>query len=314
MKRNVVLTERDEALLESLLQYRYLSTTQLQRLHFPSLQTATRRLRLLAELDLVDSFRAPGVDERLIMLKDKGARLVADRLDVPLEQLNWKIRRQPKDYLFLKHFLATGDFRIALTKACRRRPGLTLLGFIPEHLGEKNSKGNVKKYIRDVVADAAHRGRRIVHTPDAVFALERNGTPALFFLEIDRGTEVLNDAERGVLKAFRFYLKYLLAKDVPYQRYQDDFGARQAFKGFRVLFVTTSKKRLENMRALGSQLDIKPASAKRFLWLTTAESVDEVRILGQVWASLDVQDGSDYGIVPIDPSLKEQDHGYQTQR
>ena len=128
------------------------------------------------------------------------------------------------------------------------------------------------------------------------------------------GTEVLNDAERGVLKAFRFYLKYLLAKDVPYQRYQDDFGARQAFKGFRVLFVTTSKKRLENMRALGSQLDIKPASAKRFLWLTTAESVDEVRILGQVWASLDVQDGSDYGTVPIDPSLKEQDHGYQTQR
>jgi hypothetical protein len=58
-------------------------------------------------------------------------------------------------------------------------------------------QGFVKKYIRDSVG-------KYSHTPDAVFALEKEGNAALFFLEIDRGIEVVSDPEKGLLKAVVF--------------------------------------------------------------------------------------------------------------
>jgi uncharacterized protein YjiK len=45
----------------------------------------------------------------------------------------------------------------------------------------------------------------INYTPDGVFALEKNNRTALFFLEIDRGTEVLSNPEKGFSKAINFY-------------------------------------------------------------------------------------------------------------
>ena len=94
--------------------------------------------------------------------------------------------------------MAINDFRITLVQACANSP-LKLLGFIPEYIGEKTKEGFVKKYIRDKVSEYSH-------TPDAVFALEKDGKPALFFLEIDRGIEIVSDPEKGFLKCVVFYL------------------------------------------------------------------------------------------------------------
>lgn len=295
-RKGLVLMERDLELVLSVYKYRYLSITQAQVLHFPSAQTATRRIRLLSQGGYLATFRVPGVSERLIMLTEKGAEVVAEHLLVPLSDLGLAgVRKKPKDYYFLKHFLAVSDFRISLTRACAERPEVELLGFIPEHLTATSGRGDLHRYIRSVVSDVERPRAKITHTPDGVFALKRGPKTALFFLEIDRGTEVLSNPNRGFLKMIRFYLNYLV--DGGYHRYQDDFRVSEPFNAFRVLTVTTSAKRLENIRTVGGRLLFEPAHAKRFLWLATEEVIDKDQVFSPCWASLDPEDEKRYALI-----------------
>lgn len=295
-ERAVALTERDHELLVSLLKYRYLSTSQVQRLHFPSAQTAARRLRLLKSAGYLTMFRPTASVDRMVALARRGAGLVAERLAIPVDELNWDAKRQqPKDYLFLKHFLAASDFRITLTMGCRDRPEVRLAGFIPEHVIEAAETGTIKKHIRDVTTDVSNPVAKISHTPDGVFALEYAGVGALFFLEVDRGTEVLSNPERGVLKTLRFYLSSLVGGS--YQRYQTEFGFAQPFKAFRALFIVSSADRLQNIREICGRIAFNQEHAKRFVWLTTEDALTDSALLARGWASLDPTDSRCYSIL-----------------
>jgi hypothetical protein len=215
------ITSRDIAILVDMYHYRYLRFSQLARLHFPSEKSAYHRLKKLIDGGYLKTFYAPAIPERIFYLTTPGAKLVAAELQTDLEDLSWyRYTKQPKDYYFLRHFLSINGFRILLTKACQES-AIHLPGFIPEYIGEKTKQGYVKKYIRDTVPDVAKRGVEYSHTPDAVFALEKDGNAALFFLEIDRGVEVVGDPEKGLLKAIVFYLNYWTSQK--WQRYQQDF-------------------------------------------------------------------------------------------
>jgi len=287
-----ILTERDTQVVLDVYKYRYLSVSQIQRLHFPSLQTAYRRLRTLVERGLIKGFAVAGITEHLYCLTREGAQLVAEHLGVTAAELKWNYTaRSPKDYYFLRHFLKAGDFRIALHLACRKSE-IKLLGFIPEYYGEKTSQGSPVKYIKDFVCDIADPSRKISHTPDAVFALAKNQTAALFFLEIDRGTEVISDEEKGVLKHVKFYLNYLVSGS--YQRYSEDFRC-SPFKGFRTLIVTTSEARIENMRREISAFSF-AEKARKFIWLATESAVDAATIFEPIWLSADSTDQTRYRI------------------
>jgi len=281
----------------SVYKYRYLATSQIQRLHFPdSTQMAYRRLRILTRNGYLESFTTPGMDERVFHLGKKGAELVAERLHLPPEHLSWtRSTRTPKDYYFLRHFLQLNDFRIVLTQACENSADVELLGFIPEYYGQKTEKGGVRKYIRDVIFDIQDLSQKINHTPDGVFALQKGDKPALFFVEIDRGTEVLTNEDKGFLKAIRFYLNSLVDEEHKYQRYQEDFHCG-SFQVFRVLFLTTSEKRLENMRQAVSQLPFHRAQAKRYVWLSTFDQITPERLFKAIWRSADVDDERWYQI------------------
>jgi hypothetical protein len=292
-----LVTERDVDLLLSLYKYRYLTSSQVRRLHFPSQQTANRRIRALEVALYVGAAFVPGLEERLLCLRRKGADVVAERLRVVPEKLGWKKNLgMPKDPYFVRHFAAVNDFRIALTTACEARDDLLLLGFIPESEGVRTPKGMVRKYLRDVVSDVRSPNDTITHTPDGVFALQKNGKSALFFLEIDRGTETITDGEKGFLKTIRFYLHYLLRGG--FERYGADFSVTDPFRVFRVLVVTTSLRRLENIRAAGGALVFEPEKAKRLIWVTAEAAVACGNVLSNVWASLDPRDDRSYAIVP----------------
>jgi protein involved in plasmid replication-relaxation len=231
------ITERDIALLHDVYTYRYLTTSQIRRLHFSSDRTAWRRLQILSALGYITPFTAPALSERIFYLNKKGAEIISVQLQLPFEELSWnRITRQPKDYYFLRHFLAVNDFRILLTHACTQS-AVFLLGFIPEYMREQTKDGYVKKAIRDNV-------NTLSHTPDAVFALEKNGKSALFFLEIDRGTEIVSNPEKGLLKAIVFYLHYWKSQN--WRQYETLLQGD--FKTFRALIVTTSKQRMYNLR------------------------------------------------------------------
>lgn len=279
------VTSRDIAILVDMYHYRYLRFSQLARLHFPSEKSAYHRLKKLIDSGYLKTFYAPAIPERIFYLTTPGAKLVASELQTDIEDLSWyKYSKTPKDYYFLRHFLGINDFRILLTTACNKSP-LTLLGFIPEYIGEKTKQGFVKKYIRDSVKEYSH-------TPDAVFALEKHGNAALFFLEIDRGVEVVSDPEKGLLKAIVFYLNYWTSQK--WQRYQQDF--HREFKTFRLLVVTTSKERLQHVREAVTALPFTPAHAKRFLWGTIQSQVTPDWIFESIWNALDKNDQALYRI------------------
>lgn len=288
------LTERDMQLLLDVYKYRYLSTSQLTRLHFVSEKTTWRRLSILVNQEYLARFNAPSIPEYLYHLGKAGIEIVAAQLQVEPEQLpGTRTTRTPKDYYFLRHFLKINDFRIALTLGCQVS-GMELLGFIPEYLGEKTERGGVVKFITEVVTDRAHPRDLIRHTPDGVFALGKDGKAALFFLEVDRGTEAIANEEKGFLKTLKFYLNYWT--DEKYQRYQAEFRCAEPFKAFRTLVVTTSAARLQNMRAACSSFPFQPAHARRFIWLTTDEQISPETIFEQVWQSAEIGDEKRYQI------------------
>ena len=180
--------------------------SQIQRLHFPSLQTAYRRLRALSALGHVKSFTVPTIAEHIYHLAEPGAVVAAGVLGVAVADLKWRqADRAPKDYYFLQHFLKVNDFRIALTQGGTGE--LRLLGFIPEYYGNKTAAGGMIKYIRDVACDIQRADSEINHTPDAVFALGKGDNTTLFFLEIDRGTEIVTNEEKGSSQILQILFK-----------------------------------------------------------------------------------------------------------
>jgi hypothetical protein len=280
---NGIVTARDVAILLDLYSYRYLSFSQLARLHFPSSASAYQRLRILKRAGFVKTFNAPAIPERIFLLDTKGAKLVSAELDT--DSLSWyRYSKTPKDYYYLRHFLAINDFRILLTQACTDT-AISLTGFIPEYIGEKTKEGHVKKHLRDTVKEYSH-------TPDAVFALEKDTSTALFFLEIDRGLETVTDPQKGFLKCVVFYLNYFIAGK--YQRYESEFG--KTFKSMRTIVITPSQKRLEHMREAVTSLDFTPTQAKRLLWGTTSEALSKESLFEPIWQSMDAQDEKLYKI------------------
>lgn len=167
------MTPRDIDILLLLYRCRYLTGSQICAYCFPSQHIMWRRMSLLLERDLVKSFTVLNINERIFHLDKKGAEAIAAHLEVEIDELNWRQNRQPKDYYFIKHFLAINDLQILITKACQKSP-ITLLRFIPEYIGTQTRDGHVKKLIRDRVVGLSH-------TPDAVFSLQKDGKPALFF-------------------------------------------------------------------------------------------------------------------------------------
>jgi Replication-relaxation len=289
---NVKLTERDIAVIFSVYKYRFLSATQIEKLHFPSKRTTWRRIQALLELGFLKAFSVPNIPERLYYIDKKGAEIIAIEMHVDIEDVGWhKYTRQPKDYYFLKHFMSINDFRILLTQACEEN-AINLLGFIPEYIGDKTPEGYVKKYIRDKVSDITYSATDYSHTPDAVFALEKEGRPALFFLEVDRGTETITNSERGFLKCIMFYLNYWTG--TAWLRYREDF--KQEFQTFRLLIVTTSQERLAHMREVVTGLSFRDEHAKQFLWGTLHTWVRKETMFDVIWQSMDSNDHTAYKI------------------
>ncbi len=280
------LTERDVALLKSVAEYRYLSVSQLIRLHFPSQQTANRRLRFLIGSDYLQAFQVPGIPERIICLNKASKKLLSDNAP-------YSGYKRPRDYHFLRHFTEISDFRINLEQSCAGSK-VKMIRFIPEFRTVSSSnKRSLRPYLKEDLTDPLDHSRNISHTPDGAFILAKNDKAALFFLEIDRGTEVIGHPDKGVLKAMRFYLAYL--ESGKYQRLAREFKVLD-FKGFRALWVIPTVKRIDNIRKATTDLYTTSPNGKRFIWLADKKELDNQSVLVVGWHSADIKDHNEYRI------------------
>jgi hypothetical protein len=223
----LLLTGRDRAVLHSLRDMRCLTIEQVQRLHFPSLATARRRIRLLEQAGLVVRFRSPAVAVELIRPMRAG----------PLHD---SPRRARPSALFLEHALAINDFRIAVLRSLDLRGDLVLTGFACDR--DRVAVGRGQRPRPVLATLAAGSGSSARHLPDGAFVLRRGERSALFVLEIDRGTEVVGRSGRGVDKMIRAYLS-AIASGVLLEL-APALGVPATPALCRVLIVTTSQARV----------------------------------------------------------------------
>jgi len=270
------LTQRDLSVLKDLGRMRYLRTSQIQTMHFPSRRVTNRRLEVLYHQDYADRFRVPvvigeGSADYVYCLTELGEDFLLNRGVLDDEGSARPQRNgRPKNSWLLQHHLGINDFWIALEGACRNS-GLRLASFIPEYYGERTEKGGFRRIVSDTAPDLRQPGGKISLIPDAVFVLERAGKQALFFLEIDRGTEkVRSDRYFSFTDKVRAYLSYYKAQG--FKRWG------QQFKGFRVLVVTNSEERLRSLVSATGQLGV-----QTLLWFTVESKVRGGNPLSGMW-------------------------------
>lgn len=169
------ITDRDQAVLDTLGRVRLATSGQLERLHFPDV--SVRRCRqvlvslvqrqLIARLPRVIGGVRAGSAGHVYSLDVAGARLVHPGLARP--QRPWSVGLS-----FLKHALAVTELYVRLVE-CKRSGDLKLLDFTTEPGCWRSFYGP--------------GGGRLVLKPDAAVTVQLGPYEDRWFVELDRGTE-----------------------------------------------------------------------------------------------------------------------------
>lgn len=187
----------------------------------------------------------------------------------------------------MAHRMATIDLLLSVEEGLRDRPAYRLIRTLHEYRRVRVGQGPLQPETSDYVAVPFSSMTRIV--PDAAFILENQvtGKRGLFFIETDRGTERLTSGSEGsysILAKFELYERYLT--EGRFAAKYEPFGD---FRFFTLLFVTTSRKRIENTQMASGRLkkDLHPyfklatlpdATSDMFqsIWVTREPGADQL--------------------------------------
>jgi len=212
------VTERDLELLSDLAWARFLSVRQVERLHFPSIRTAQRRLAVLERLGLVrlhlqgEARHLP----RIATLAPFGATVLTNH-----GRTSSGPTRAPR-LQKLRHGLAIRDAFVAFRCAAHARR-IVLHDF---------------RFEEELVSEPAFRDHRLI--PDAAALVERPRA-VLLGLEVDLGTETTT-VLRAKLAAWRACLAARPPEAVP----------------LRVVFLCASPRRAKTVRRLSEEARLEP--------------------------------------------------------
>jgi hypothetical protein len=264
--KGMVLQPRDVDAIAAVQRLRVLKQVHLQALFFGSRATAQYRLERLydhgfLERKFLTVARGEGRSPTLYILDRRGAEVL--RSERGMENLKWWSSSKDLSPLFLEHTLAINDVLVAVIVACRQQ-GLLLEDWHTEHeIKADYDRVNLKDPIT---------GQRtsIAVVPDAVFAFVAADRRHRCLVEVDRGTEKLEDFKQKV----RAYIAY--HESGQYER-------RYGGKSLRVLTVVDTRfsgqKRLENLKAATETV-----GGKRRFWFTTLGRVTPETVLtAPIW-------------------------------
>ncbi len=236
---------------------------QVQRLFFPSRNTAQVRLWLLwqhrylkrAFLPVVGGIQTSPV---MYVLDKRGAELLQNEFEYDSESLRWS-RSQRIAHQFLEHTLGLAEIRLAVTLSCRRHNYP-----LKTWMDERALKADYDKVQVD---------RRLVAIlPDAYFVIEIPVGKLHFFLEYDRGVEQLR------------YFKRKMAAYAAYYR-RGKCAARYGTDKIRVLTVNeggqtgVGRRRLTNLKRVTEEV----GGRRRFWFGSLAEVATEDVLSAAIW-------------------------------
>ena len=247
------LTERDIKIVQLVARHRFLNSNHVRRLVGGSAKNITNRLKALFEHGLLDrpqnqfdTYRMGGGTSPLVYaLADKGAQLLAGIYEQPDgKRISWTHKNESARRPFLQHTLGIADFAVAMQIAIAGRAdvdlidGYELMDDFPAEILARN-----KPYRLSV--SVIHQNVRLDIGLEADYAfslyLPKVRRKAFFMVEVDRGTMPV--ARRDLKQSS--ILRKLLAYQTMWKMklHQKHFG----WGNFRVLFVTESTERVENM-------------------------------------------------------------------
>ena len=227
---NIRITSRDLEILLSIAQNQFLTTSQINALHFPSIHRTRKRLRQLHENKYASRLKIPfGLEtlasESVYTIKKAGLQLLQLRGMVPEAIFIPKVRRRPGTLLFLSHTLMRNSFRIALEHAIKNNPQVSLHDWRHDN--------TITQYV--LLPDSKSQSvRRVALKADALFRLERENRGFECYLEVDNGTMALT---RLITKMNAYHKWHLSSRQTP---------SRKSIRR-RFLILTFSKRRAKNI-------------------------------------------------------------------
>jgi len=240
------ITKRDLQILELVQDYRFLNTEQIHALIGGSARNVQERLSRLYQHAYLDrprhqlELRNEGYRLMIYALAPKGARFIASALGhlAPISRHLAEDNRTAKRF-HLAHTLMVSQFRACLTLACNANPEIRIASWkTPE---KSLARVRIDRFRTAVI-------------PDASFTLERaGGQQAHFFLEADRGTMTRDRFLRKLQAYWQLAMKRGSA-DIP--------------DAFRVLTITNSRRRTENLRLAAKKADPKHKGSRMFCFAT----------------------------------------------
>ncbi len=257
------LTERDKKVIEWIYLFRFLTMNQIKLLEFENVSKTAcqRRLTLLYHNKYLLAINKPthagfGSSKRAYCLSKRGKDVITFIYDgTDSKTIKWNEKNNQVEIYFLEHTLALNNIRVAFTISARS------LGYKLEWIPEWELKA-----LKERVKDPERSGKFLPITPDGYFILKDNDREARFCVEADRSTET----NRRWKDKVRGYVEYVRTGQY-FKRYNAE--------SLRVLTVTTSPKRLENL--LTATKEVEGAS---FFWFTTKDKIlNRNVIIDPIW-------------------------------
>jgi len=264
VRKNIRLGERDFRILKAVGDYQVLTTTQIQRLLFPSMSRARKRLRQLTVCGFLRQFRRPvvigkGSSDALYFPTPKTIKML-ERSRLISKPHKLRVPRIRSEF-FLDHTLARNDFRIGLELACRTEPDVELRDW-------KHDR-SIASSVKVVRGDRSPTLERLTIVPDGQFDLILHGKPHRLYVEIDRGTTSLSRIQLKMLGYFQLSLT-------------------TEMMDFTVLWTAESTRRMQNLMqaARNTRHLVTAERIFRFAVSRPEWSANPARIFSPVWSSI----------------------------
>lgn len=252
---SIVIQDRDIEILKLVNDYRFLRSDQIIALlqnrqpKLRSNQVILKRLQKLFHNGLLDRPRdqlrydMQGSDKMIYALGNGGADMLAETQHIARGKINWSKKNREVKRHYLNHSLMISDFRSSLTLALRLRKDMELLFW---HQGEG---------IRDHVLVRDEKGDKIRFPvwPDGYFCLNAPRGKHHFFLEADQST-MTNDRFLKKMKAYWAFWQ------------SGGHTKKYGIKSFRVLTITKSEARKENLLRVTIEADAKKKGSNLFMF------------------------------------------------
>lgn len=230
-----------------------MTVKQLTTVFFKSQSTAYKPLQRLRAAGLLADEPTPYTGEMLLYVTDRGAGLLREHLDYPDEAITrpLKIIRNPNSAQTLH---SVNAFRTRVLRAHRDSDKFHLLEWMDE-----NRFRSQPDYV-------TVRNKRKPLYPDGLMHLELPDFYSYCYVEIDSGTERLDDVKRQ-LEVYDAYTDAGLHQ----KRFQSD--------GFRVLIISTTQRRLQGIIDKAHEVGI-----WSHFWFTTLDEIEpETFFTAPIW-------------------------------